>query len=89
MRTLLALVTIALLAACSSTPKPDTSAPQAVAPGATSYASMDCAALEAERTRVVTEFNAMTSTDDAVIAAKNAEIETIVSTQSAKGCAPV
>jgi hypothetical protein len=82
------MLSLLLLAACSSTPKPEVAAPQPSAPAGTSYASMDCTALEAERARVVTEFNAMTSTDEAQIAAKNAEIESIVNAQTAKNCPP-
>lgn len=82
----LALLPILLLVACSSTPKADAPAAQPSSPGGKSYASMDCPALEAERARVVTEFNTMTSTDDAQIAAKNAEIEAIVNAQDARSC---
>jgi len=77
MRTLLALLPIALLAACATSPTPD----------AGPYASMNCAALEAERVRVVTEFDALHSTEAAQIETKKAEIEAIGNAQVAKGCA--
>lgn len=77
MRKTLALLPILFIVACGTMTKPDTGP----------YASMDCPALEAERTRLYAELQAMPAGDIANIEATRAKIDAVGAAQVSKGCA--
>ena len=80
----LALLSLLLVAACTTTgPKPSTG-PN---PGTGPYASMDCTQLEAERIRLVAELDALSAGDDVGIDRTRSAIDGVGAVQVEKGCA--
>ena len=77
MRALLVTLPLLFLVACSTTPKPNTGP----------YASMDCAALETERLRLVAELDGLPAVEAAKIEETRLKIEAVGVAQVEKGCA--
>lgn len=79
MRRPAAALALLLLAACTTSGPP---------PAATSqYASLDCAALEQERVKLITELDEIAASEFARIEALRAQIDGIGAAQVEKGCA--
>lgn len=77
MRKLAAALVLATLSACSTTGPAPTS----------KYDALDCAALEAERLKLVDTLDKMSASDFAGIEKTRADIEAVGEAQVKKGCA--
>lgn len=80
MRRLAAAFALLTLAACSTTSGPPSAA-------TAQYASLDCAALEQERVKLVTELDVIAASEFARIETLRAQIDGVGAVQVEKGCA--